>query len=307
MTSFENGRAICYSGYRKGQSPDAKIYPSYAQVKEDLLILQEDWKYLRLYDSGPHAEIVLDVVEKEELDFKIMLGAGINAEVSNPGCSWGAIYTQAVLEENRKSNLEEISKMAELANRYSKSVFSLSVGNETTAEWTDHKVPVERVVEYAKMVKENVTQPVTFCEGYVPWYDKLEALIDVVDFISLHSYPIWESKNIDVAFASTKNDYASIVKKHPNKPVVITEAGWTTMSNGVRIMSDNANEDLQKEYCQDLLRWSAKENVLTFLFEAFDEPWKGSSDLSEPEKHWGLYTVDRRPKKVVRALQSIRA
>ena len=35
------------------------------------------------------------------------------------------------------------------------------------------------------------------------------------------------------------------------------------------------------------------------LFEAFDEPWKGSPEPDEPEKHWGLYTVDRKPKAVL--------
>ena len=39
-----------------------------------------------------------------------------------------------------------------------------------------------------------------------------------------------------------------------------------------------------------------KKKVLTFLFEAFDEPWKGSDDSLEPEKHWGLYNENRTPK-----------
>ena len=34
------------------------------------------------------------------------------------------------------------------------------------------------------------------------------------------------------------------------------------------------------------------------MFEAFDEPWKGSPDPNEPEKHWGLYTEQRKPKLV---------
>jgi len=38
------------------------------------------------------------------------------------------------------------------------------------------------------------------------------------------------------------------------------------------------------------------------VFEAFDEPWKGSGDPAEPEKHWGLFTVDRRPKRLARDL-----
>ena len=48
------------------------------------------------------------------------------------------------------------------------------------------------------------------------------------------------------------------------------------------------------------MAWSAEEQVLTFVFEAFDEPWKGSSDPMEPEKHWGLFTVDRTPKLAMR-------
>ena len=33
------GNAICYSGYREGQSPHDGTFPSYAQVHEDLRIL----------------------------------------------------------------------------------------------------------------------------------------------------------------------------------------------------------------------------------------------------------------------------
>jgi exo-beta-1,3-glucanase (GH17 family) len=45
-----------------------------------------------------------------------------------------------------------------------------------------------------------------------------------------------------------------------------------------------------------LSKWSEEEKVLTFLFEAFDEPWKGSNDPFEPEKHWGVFKEDRTPK-----------
>ena len=41
--------AICYSGFRAGQAP-GHAFPSYDEVKEDLLILQRNWRYLRLYD-----------------------------------------------------------------------------------------------------------------------------------------------------------------------------------------------------------------------------------------------------------------
>ena len=78
--NLKYGNAICYSGYREGQNPDARIYPSYEEVREDLLILAKNWKYLRIYDCSPHAETVLDVIQKEALHFKVMLGLDMAAE-----------------------------------------------------------------------------------------------------------------------------------------------------------------------------------------------------------------------------------
>ena len=57
-----------------------------------------------------------------------------------------------------------------------------------------------------------------------------------------------------------------------------------------------SNEELQKIYYNDLMEWCDKDRIMTFVFEAFDEQWKGSSDAHEPEKHWGLFKVDRTPK-----------
>ena len=46
--------------------------------------------------------------------------------------------------------------------------------------------------------------------------------------------------------------------------------------------------------------WAAKMNITTFFFEAFDEDWKGDpNNTMGAEKHWGLFTVDRKPKKVM--------
>lgn len=306
LSDFQYGSAICYSGYREGQSPMTETYPSYDQIKEDLLILAGEWTYLRLYDCSVHAETVIEVIQKERLDFKVMLGASIDAEINNPGCPWGGSYSDEILLENKHRNEEQIDKLIDLANQHPETVFSLSVGNEATAEWTDHLVPVDRVIGYVRKVKAGARQSVTFCENYVAWLDKLEPLVAEVDFISLHTYPIWEYKGIEEAIGYSKDNYYSVAHKYPEKPVVITEAGWATGANGKGIPSEVANEDLQISYCADLIDWTRNAKILTFVFEAFDEPWKGSTDPMEPEKHWGLYTVNRKPKKVVDQLHSTR-
>ncbi len=293
------GRAICYSGYREGQDPRREIYPSYGEIREDLILLARLWPFIRLYDCSQHAETTLKVIRDEGLDLKVMLGTDLAAEVSNPNCPWGAEYSDETLAANRQTNSTNIDRMIALANLYDDIAIAVSIGNEASVEWTDHMVPVEKLVAYAQRVRQAVPQPVTFCENYVPWTSKLAPLAAELDFISVHTYPVWENFPIDEALDYTKQNYQSVVDYYPNHPVVITEAGWPTASNGRGFDPQNASEEAQAQYYQQLMQWSREENILTFVFEAFDEPWKGSSDPLEPEKHWGLFNLDRTPKLVM--------
>ena len=86
----------------------------------------------------------------------------------------------------------------------------------------------------------------TFCENYVPWTYKLEPLAAELDFISVHTYPAWEYRTMEDALEFTKQNYHSVVNHYPGKPVVITEAGWTTTANGRGIDPHNfcANDDM---------------------------------------------------------------
>jgi len=301
-TGIEPGRAICYSGYREGQQPGGEI-PTYDQVKEDLLLLHGHWKHLRVYDCAEHTQTILEVIEKESFDFKVMLGAYINAEMNNFNCPWdGGIYTEAQLKKNVVENKKKVDRLIDMANRYPEIANSLSVGNEACVEWTDHYVHENKVLEYVKQVQEKADQPVTFCENYVPWMYKLEELARTVDFIAIHTYPVWEYKHINEAIDYTKHNYYSVAEKYPDTAVVITEAGWATRSNGRGIEPSNVNEMHQKVYYEQLMEWTEKENILTYFFEAFDETWKGSPHPAEPEKHWGLFKIDRTPKMAVKHL-----
>jgi exo-beta-1,3-glucanase (GH17 family) len=296
------GNAICYSGYREGQSPDTRTYPSIQEIREDLHILRKHWRYLRLYDCSLHAERVLQVIREDRLDFGVMLGAYLGPEVSNPGCPWGGQYDEGHLTASRHENQLEIARLINLAGNYADIVFSVAVGNEATVDWTDHLVPVPHMIEYVRHVKQRVRQNVTFCENYVPWLGKLKELVPEVDFISIHTYPVWEYKHVHEALEYTKANVMSVAALFPHKPIVITEAGWATHSNGRGIPPQHTSQEWQAIYYQDLMQWSEETGILIFVFEAFDEPWKGSSDPLEPEKHWGLFTVDRQPKQVMHHL-----
>ncbi|MDG1307897.1 MAG: glycosyl hydrolase family 17 protein [Porticoccaceae bacterium] len=289
-------KAICYSGYRDGQSPDSGKIPTYEQVKQDLLILQGQWQSLRLYASDSHSETVLAVIKNEGMPFDVMLGAYISAEVDNPECPWGGVYPPEQLLANKRTNKSQILRLIELTNAFTSIVSSVSIGNEASVSWTDHMVTTDSLVRYARLLKAAVSQPVTFCENYVPWLDKLRPLAEELDVISIHTYPVWEYKTIEEGLAYTIENYNSVAQAYPEKQIVITEAGWATQTNGLGIESRNVNQEFQRRYYHELMNWAEKEQVLVFYFEAFDENWKGSNDPLEPEKHWGLYRADRTPK-----------
>ena len=289
-------RAICYSGFRDGQSPDAGVFPSPAEIASDFEILQGHWDALRLYACDVHTERVLAVIRERGFAFKVMLGAYIAAEISNPNCPWGGEYPASVLRDNKRSNQAELERAVALANEYPDIVDVVSAGNEATVDWTDHLVSPDAVTDYVAYLQRHVAQPVTFCENYVPWLGKLDALAEQVDLISIHTYPVWEYKTIDEALAYTKENYAAVAERHPDKQVIITEAGWATASNGRGIPPENVGEFYQKRYLEELHKWSSEQGVVVYVFEAFDENWKGSDHPLEPEKRWGLYRADRQPK-----------
>lgn len=294
-------KAICYSGYRDGQSPDGNNLPSFEQVKQDLLILKGEWTSLRLYASDAHSDTIMEVIRTEKLPFDVMLGAYITAEQNNPNCPWGGIYSEEQLADNKRENLRQIDRLIQMANEFDGIVSCVSIGNEAAVEWTDHLVSTEQLTKYAKMARLGVKQPVTFCENYVPWLNKLKPLAEQLDIISIHTYPVWEYKNIDEGLAYTIENYNAVAAQYPDKQVIITEAGWATKSNGRGIEPNNVNEVMQRQYLQELMAWAESQQILVYFFEAFDENWKGSDDPFEPEKHWGIYKADRSPKLAMKA------
>lgn len=296
MKNLPYGKAICYSGYRENQSPWTKVYPSYEEIKEDLLILEKDYDYIRMYDPSMHAQTALKVIEDHHLKLKVMLGIDLRGEISNPNCRWGGVYSDAEILEHIEINEMNLRKLIELANHYQDIIVSVSAGNEAVPEWNENLVSPERVLYFVKELKKHTKQLVTYCENFYYWIPMLKEVADVCDIISIHTYPAWVNKEIEEALDVSKSDYFEIANHYKDKQVIITEAGWPTMSSR-GIEARLANVQNQKKYIKDMEGWSEQEQVVVFFFEAFDEPWKGSNDDSEPEKHWGIYDVKRRLKK----------
>ncbi|MBR1639275.1 MAG: hypothetical protein IJ688_07815 [Treponema sp.] len=217
---FEYARAICYSGYRRNQSPVDATYPSYEEIAEDLQILVNlGFKYIRMYDAVEYARRTCQVIRDKGFDLKLMLGPGIRSEINNAGCPWLKVT-------------------------------------------------------------------------YSP-----EQLAKHLDIISVHSYPLWYGNTVEEALDVNKEWYKKICDLYPDKPVLFSEVGWATSAVDFSQMKQGQpNEENQKKYYDAFWEWTDKEKIISYMFEAFDEPWKGGSDPNEAEKHWGIFDVDRKPK-----------
>ena len=283
MTPITNSwkNAISYSPYRDGQSPEYPdgTKPTCENILEDMKILEKHWGFIRLYSSDPVSERVLSVIEKENIPIKVFLGAWIS--------------------QYETENKSEVSNLIRLANRYKKIVPAVIVGNEVLVKWSDHKTSMENMIGYFREVRANVTQPVSMADNYLFWLTPdARAVADELDFITLHTYPLWDGKANIEGMPYTKAYYNSIQNRFPDRLVVYGEVGWATQSDNSYMAAGQANLSNQVKYFRKVVEWASNNNVIAFYFDAFDENWKRSisNGPRDPEKHWGLFTSDRKPK-----------
>ncbi len=183
-------------------------------------------------------------------------------------------------------------------NEYQDVVVALNVGDEALAVWSAHKTTEAALLEQVLAAKRAVRCPVTVSDDWSYWREPGARLVDAVDFIAMHSYPVWNRQDIDTAVPFTISSYQAVRKAHPDKTIVISQAGWPSQTVGEPFLAGAGDEKKQKRYYDDLSEWAKASGVTVFMFEAFDEPWKGTGT----ERHWGLFTEGRRAKLVMQDL-----
>lgn len=312
MDILQYGKAICYSGYRKGQNPIDGNVPSEGEITEDLEILVKDgYHYIRLYDPNLHARRALEAIRDKKMPLKCIIGIDSKPEMNNKECPFEEQnFTEEELQQHIRRNDAEIDKLIALVKEFPDEVIAVSVGNENTPPWGAHMVAEERLIAHAKRLKEALDKPVTFCEGYFEW-PHIKALAKELDFISVHSYPYHYGEDIANAVTLNKKHYADIKAMFPDKQVVFTELGWSsnnTTPNYFAMVGNIRREIIpepgaprrasiknEKRYIEELEIWLEQEQIIGFIFEAFDELWKGSKP-SDSECNFGLYNGDRKKK-----------
>ncbi|MFO7896903.1 MAG: hypothetical protein R6U84_08225 [Candidatus Cloacimonadales bacterium] len=286
------GKAISYGCYRAGQAP-GKSGPSSAEILEDLQIIQQHWNLIRVYNADADTERILEVIKANNLPLKMMLGIWLENETDQP--------------QKQKSNIANTLKALELAAQYPQTIIALNVGNETQVYWSWHKMQRQDLIRYLRIVRKNSNVPITTADDYNFW-NKAESreVAAELDFIVAHIYPLWNGKTLENAMPWFDTTYRELRKFHPEQEIVIGEVGWATNYNPEKkgpdaqgtLIKGEVSLDAQYRFLVQLERWIEKNRTTTFLFEAFDELWKGGEQtgLNEIEKNWGVFYTNRKPK-----------
>ncbi len=292
------GNAISFGCYREGQAPHVKG-PSEEEILEDLNILSKHWNLVRVYGSDDDSERVLKVIHEHQLPMKVMLGIWLENETKRP--------------ERKPHNMEQVRRGIELANRFPKEVIAINVGNETQVEWSWHGMEMENLIKYIRTVRESVPQPVTTADDYNFWNkDHSRMVAKEIDFIGLHAYPLWNGKTLEKSVAWIDAIYKSAKAFHPDREIILSETGWATKHDPSKqgpgeegaLVKTEVSVKAQQSFLVEFNKWVEEQQVTVFLFEAFDEPWKGGGLESGPdvmEKHWGVFNEDRTPKESLKA------
>ncbi len=291
------GDAVAYGCYRSGQAP-GQTGPSDDELLEDLQIIAKHWHLIRLYGADEDTRRIIRIIDEYELPIKAVLGVWLEPEENDA--------------EKKAGNITQVLTGIELANEYPNIVNALSAGNETQVFWSGHRMKPENVIRYIRALRKSVSIPVTTADDYLYW-DKLESreIAREIDFVFTHIHPLWNGKQLEQSTEWLDTVYQRVQQVHPDRMIVIGETGWATAYDAGQtgdgeqgsLIKGEVGLNAQAEFLIRNKQWIETHKIVSFLFEAFDEPWKGGGENSPPEdveKNWGVFNEDRSPKKSFR-------
>ncbi|NCQ10804.1 MAG: glycosyl hydrolase family 17 [Bacteroidetes bacterium] len=334
--------AISFGGYR---DISRDIQPTVGELKEDVKILFAlGFKVLRTYnvyyDETSNLLKAISEVKKEDPNFEMYLMMGIWIDCKNAFTD----EPDRIRDVESEKNEGEVARAVALANQYPEIVKIMAVGNEAMVhwQWNYYVEPgiILKWVNHLQDLKKNGKLPkdiwVTSSDNFASWgggekeyhKDDLNKLINAVDYISMHTYPMHDthynpnfwgvrynevkltnSQKIDSAMKRSLN-YAisqyNSVKKYVdsigvNKPVHIGESGWSSFSNELYGDEGSRAVDEYKSgiFYKQITEWASKAGVSVFYFEAFDEKWKDAINPGGSENHFGLIDLNAKAKYMI--------
>jgi exo-beta-1,3-glucanase (GH17 family) len=291
------------------------------------------------YDEASNLLIAITELKKEIANFEmyVMLGAWIDCKnawtelppIHNLESERNAVeIEEAVRLTNQYPSIIKIIAVGnESMVKWASSYY---VTPNIILKWVIH---LQNLKKQNKLSKEVW---ITSSDNFASWgggekeyhVEDLNLLIKAVDYISLHTYPMHDTyynpnfwgikvtelqltakEKIDAAMLRARDysiqQYLGVVNYMKslgvNKPVHIGETGWATASNEhYGNEGSKATDEYKSAQFYNLMRkWTNKEKVSCFYFEAFDENWKDSANPLGTENHFGLINLQSQAKFVL--------
>ena len=332
-------QAISYAGYRE-LSRD--IQPTIPQLKEDMKILSAmGIKLLRTYnvyyDETANLLQAISEMKQEDPEFEMYIMMGIWIDCKNAFTE----LPDRIRDEESEENAAEVARAVKLARQYPDIVKIIAVGNEAMVQWAwqyyVEPAIILKWVNYLQDLKKAGELPetlwITSSDNFASWggggseyhNDYLKELINAVDFISMHTYPMhdthynpdfWGVREEEEHFSDLEKIQAAMLRARDysmvqyqsvvdymqslgvNKPVHIGETGWATQSNE---HYGEAGSRATDEYKSALYYWHTREwtneaGITCFYFIGFDEQWKDAENPLGSENHFGLINLQAQAK-----------
>ena len=243
-------------------NPDITI----EQIERDFKVLDSKVEKVRIYSATHGQENVPQVAQRHNI--KVMAGAWLNNDF--------------------KKNDEEINAVISMANHYA-NINRVLVGNEVLFR---KELTVPQLITYLDRVKSQVQQPISIAEPAFIWINHPE-LADHVDFIAVHIFPYWERVPIEKSISEMQRHYQKLQQTFPGKEIVIGEAGWPSKGS----TNGEAKPSLINEayFLREFFNLAERKQYDYYIMEAFDQPWKHSTENSAGE-HWGIFDATGRQK-----------
>ncbi len=265
---------LCFSPFRAGQDPTRGIFPTVAQIEEDLLLIRDNntppGETLRIRTFG--VDNTLNHIPR------LCNEHGVNC------------YPGAWIASDTVANRQNLNLLIAIGQQNYPTTKGLIVGNEVMYSRT---LPESTLIKYFNQVKAAVPSlPVGYAETWYEWSIHPN-IANAVDQILVNIYPYWEGIHVDSAAAYTLNRWQYIKGLYPTKQVFIGEAGWPTAGDDVG--QAHPSEENQIQFVEEFRPLAQQNNAPYFYFSAFDEAWKRQFE-GEVGAHWGIYYEDRTPK-----------
>lgn len=248
---------ICFSAYDEGQKPGVVI--SEDKIRSKMEILKPYVKWIRTFSCVEGNEIIPKIAH--QYGIKTLVGAWLGSDADK--------------------NEAEINGLVKLAKEGFVDI--AAVGNEVLYRGD---LTEEQLLDYISKVKSQIPDiPVGYVDAYYEFVQR-PAITAASDVILANCYPYWEGTAFEHSLEHINHMVKMVKQVAAGKKIIISETGWP--SKGESLGDAVPSHYNAMKYFINTQLWTLDEDIETFYFSSFDEPWKIDSE-GDVGAYWGIW------------------